>query len=121
MTPPVTLGTLIKDGKVRALGVTGKQRVRNYPDVPTIAEAGVPGFLWESWAGILAPAKTPRAVVTKLNREITAILKMPDVQQRFLTLGTEPAPRTPAEFDQLVASEVARVADLARKAGIKPQ
>jgi tripartite-type tricarboxylate transporter receptor subunit TctC len=121
MTPPVTLGTLVKDGKIRALGVTGKQRVRNYPDVPTIAEAGVPGFLWESWAGILAPARTPKPVVMKLNREITAILKTPDIQQRFLALGTESAPRTPAEFDQLVASEVAKVADLALKAGIKPQ
>lgn len=121
MTPPATLGGLVKEGKVRALAVSGKQRIRNYPDLPTISEAGVPGFVWESWAGILAPAKTPREIVAKLNREITAILKMPDIQQRFVSLGAEPAPSTPAEFDKLVASEVARVAELARKAGIKPQ
>jgi tripartite-type tricarboxylate transporter receptor subunit TctC len=121
MTPPVTLGTLVKDGKVRALGVTGRKRVPSFPDIPTIAEAGVPGFVWESWAGILAPSKTPRTVIDKLNREITAILKQPDIEQRFLALGTEPAPGTPAGFDKLVASEMTRVLELARKAGIKPQ
>ena len=121
MTPPVTLGTLVKDGKVRALGVTGRKRVPSFPDIPTIAEVGVPGFVWESWAGILAPSKTPRAVIDKLNREITAILKQPETEQRFLALGTEPAPGTPAAFDKLVASEMTRVMELARKAGIKPQ
>ena len=121
MTPPPTLGTLVKDGKLRALGVTGKRRVRNYPDVPTIAEAGVPGFVWESWAGILAPSRTPRAIVMKLNREITAILRTPDVEQRFLAMGTEPAPGTPAEFDKMIAAEVPRIREAARQAGIKPQ
>jgi tripartite-type tricarboxylate transporter receptor subunit TctC len=121
MTPPATLGTLIKDGKIRALAVTGKQRIPAYAEVPTISEAGVPGYLWQTWAGILAPAKTPRAIVGKLNREITAIIRMPDVQQRFIAMGADPAPSTPAEFDQLIASELARVSDLARRAGIKPQ
>jgi tripartite-type tricarboxylate transporter receptor subunit TctC len=121
MTPPATLGTLVKDGKVRALGVTGLRRTRSYPDVPTIAESGVPGFQWETWAGILAPAKTPRHVIDKLNREITAILALADIQQRFLTLGAEPAPGTPQAFDTLIASELVRVAELAKKAGIKPQ
>jgi tripartite-type tricarboxylate transporter receptor subunit TctC len=121
LTPPVTLGTMVKDGKLRALGVTGRERIRSYPDVPTIAESGVPGFLWESWAGLLAPARTPRALVTRLNQEITAILRAPDIQQRFAGLGTEPTPSTPAEFDALIASELTRVAELARKAGIKPQ
>ncbi len=121
MTPPATLGTLVKDGKIRALGITGRRRIPSYPDLPTIAESGVPGFLWETWAGILAPAKTPRPIIEKLNREITAILRMPDVQQRFLAMGAEPAPSTPAEFDKFVASEIARAAELARKAGIKPQ
>lgn len=121
MTPPATLGTLVKDGKIRALAVTGKQRIRSYPDLPTIAEAGVPGFLWETWAGMLAPAKTPRAIVDKLNREITAAINLPDVQQRFIAMGAEPAPSTPAEFDKLLASELARVSDLAKRAGIRPQ
>ena len=121
MTPSATLGTLVRDGKVRALAVTGRQRLRSYPDVPTIAESGVPGVLWETWAGILAPAKTPRSIVDKLNREITATLRMPDVHQRFSALDAEPAPTTPQEFDKLVASELVRVSALAQKAGIKPQ
>jgi tripartite-type tricarboxylate transporter receptor subunit TctC len=121
LTPPATLGTLVKDGKLRGLGVTGSKRTRAYPDVPTIAEAGLPGFRWETWVGMLAPAKTPRAIVEKLNREITAILRMPDVESRFVEMGAEPAPSTPAEFDRLVASEITRVGALARRAGITPQ
>jgi tripartite-type tricarboxylate transporter receptor subunit TctC len=121
MTPPATLGSLVKDGKIRALGVTGSKRTRSYPDVPTIAEAGVPGFQWETWAGILAPSKTPRPIIDKLNREITAVLAMPEIQSRLIALGAEPAPSTPAEFDRLVVSEMKRVAELAKKAGIKPQ
>jgi tripartite-type tricarboxylate transporter receptor subunit TctC len=121
MTPPSTLGTLVKDGKLRALGVTGKERLRSYPDVPTIAESGVPGFRWETWAGIFAPSKTPRAIIEKLNREITGVLRMPDVQQRLLAMEAEPAPSTPAELDALVAREIVKIAELARKAGIKPQ
>jgi tripartite-type tricarboxylate transporter receptor subunit TctC len=89
--------------------------------VPTIAEAGLPGFRWETWVGMLAPAKTPRAIVEKLNREITAILSMPDVQSRFDAMGAEAAPSTPSELDKLVASEIRRVGELARRAGITPQ
>jgi tripartite-type tricarboxylate transporter receptor subunit TctC len=121
MTPPSTLGTLVKDGRLRALAVTGKDRIRSYPDVPTIAESGVPGFQWETWSGIYAPSKTPRAIIEKLNREITGVLKMPDVQQRLLAMEAEPAPSTPAELDALVAREIVKIAELARKAGIKPQ
>jgi tripartite-type tricarboxylate transporter receptor subunit TctC len=121
MTPPATLGTLVKDGKIRALGVTGKQRVASYPDIPTIAESGVPGFYWVTWAGMLAPSKTPRAIIDKLNREIVKALKMPDVQQRYAALGADPAPITPAEFDKHIDMEITRVSELARKAGIKPQ
>ena len=121
MTPPSTLGTLVKDGKLRALGVTGRERIRSYPDLPTIAESGVPGFQWETWAGIFAPSKTPRAIVEKLNREITAVLRMPDVRERLLAMEAEPAPSTPADLDALVAREIVKIAELARKAGITPQ
>jgi tripartite-type tricarboxylate transporter receptor subunit TctC len=121
MTPPSTVGALVKDGRLRALGVTGKERIRSYPDVPTIAESGVPGFQWETWSGIFAPSKTPRAIIDTLNREITGVLRMPDVQQRLLALEAEPAPSTPAALDALVAREILKIAELARKAGIKPQ
>ena len=121
MTPPSTLGTLVKDGRLRALAVTGKERIRSYPDLPTIAESGVPGFQWETWSGIFAPSKTPRAIIEKLNREITGVLRMPDVQQRLLAMEAEPAPCTPAELDALVAREIVKIAGIARKAGITPQ
>jgi tripartite-type tricarboxylate transporter receptor subunit TctC len=121
MTPPSTLGAFVKDGRLRALGVTSKERIRGYPDLPTIAESGVPGFHWETWSGLFAPAKTPRAIIDKLNREITGVLRMPDVRERLLAMETEPAPSTPAELDALVAREISRIAELARKAGIKPQ
>src|SRR5689334_12263257 len=78
LTPPSTLIALLKDGKVRALAVTGKDRIRSYPDVPTIAESGVPDYQWETWAGVFAPSKTPRAIIEKLNREFTGALRMPD-------------------------------------------
>lgn len=71
--------------------------------------------------GIEIHKETPRSIVDKLNREITATLRMPDVQQRFSALDAEPAPTTPQGFDKLVASELVRVSELARKAGIKPQ
>ena len=121
MTPPATLGTLVKDGKLRALAVTGKQRAASYPDAPTIAESGVPGFYWITWAGMLAPSKTPRPVVEKLNRHIVDALKLADVQQRYAAMGADPAPSTPAEFDRMISSEITRVGELARKAGIRPQ
>lgn len=121
MTPPSTLSTLVKEGKLRALGVSGRKRTPSYPDTPTISESGVPGYYWETWAGMLAPSKTPRAIIEKLNREIVAAIKMPDVQQRYAAIGAEPAPSTPAEFDKLIDSEITRVGELARKAGIKAQ
>jgi tripartite-type tricarboxylate transporter receptor subunit TctC len=81
----------------------------------------VPGFQWETWAGIFAPSKTPRAIIEKLNREMAGVIRMPDVQQRLLAMEAEAAPCTPAELDALVAREIPKIAELARKAGIKPQ
>ena len=121
MTPPATLGVLVKDGKLRALAVTGKQRSPSYPDAPTIAESGVPGFYWITWAGMLAPSKTPRAIVDKLNQHIVAALAMPDVRQRYAAMGADPTASTPREFDTMIDSEITRVGELARKAGIKPR
>ena len=110
---------LIKDGKLLALAVSTTKRVSVVPDVPTIAEAGVPGYDWGTWFGLLAPAKTPRPIINKLNREITRILELPDVRQRWTSLGTEPIPSTPAEFDKLIAEQIAVLTQLARAANIK--
>ena len=121
MSPLASAINLVRDGKLRALGVSSAKRVRAYAEVPTFAEAGLPGFEWDSWGGILAPAKTPRAVIHKLNREIVRALKLPDVAQRLTSLGAEPMPGTPEQFDKLLAAQLAVAFDLARKAGIKAE
>lgn len=121
MSAPSTLGTPVKEGKLRALAVTGKQRTPVYPDTPTVAEAGLPAFYWETWGGMFAPARTPRPIIDKLNRAVLTALKMPDVQSRYAALGVDVSTMAPAEFDRFVDSEITRIAGLARKAGIKPQ
>jgi tripartite-type tricarboxylate transporter receptor subunit TctC len=121
MAPLASAITLAKDGKIRALGVATERRNRTYPDIPNIAESGLPGFRFDSWAALFGPSKTPRAVVDKLNREVTRVLMLPDVEQRLLALGVEPAPTTPAQLDRFVAEQLVAAADLARKAGIKPE
>ena len=121
MSPLASAINLVRDGRLRALGVSSAKRVRAYADVPTFAEAGLPGFEWDSWGGILAPAKTPRAVINKLNREIVRALTLPDVAQRLTSLGVEPMPGSPEQFDKLLAAQLAVAVNLARKAGIKAE
>ena len=121
MSAPSTLSGPVKEGKLRALATTGRKRTAVYPDTPTVAEAGLPVYFWESWGGIFAPARTPRSVIDKLNGAVLTALKMPDVQSRYVTLGVDVSPMAPAEFDKFVDSEITRIAGLARKVGIKPQ
>jgi len=112
---------LVKGGKLRALGISCTKRVAAIPDIPTLAETALPGFSYGTWSGILAPVKTPRVIISKLHAEITRILALPDIQQKMTALGVEPDPTTPAEFDKLIAEQVAMMAKLARAAGIQPQ
>jgi tripartite-type tricarboxylate transporter receptor subunit TctC len=112
---------LIRDGKLRALAVSTLQRTRMNPELPTIAEAALPGFRYVSWAALFAPAKTPRAIINHLNQEVARALKFPDVEQRLLAVGIEPAPGTPAQLDKFVAEQLVAARELARKAGIKPE
>jgi tripartite-type tricarboxylate transporter receptor subunit TctC len=121
MAPLASSVPVVRDGKLRALGVSSTKRVGVLPDVPTLAESGLPGFRWDSWGAIFAPAKAPRALVDRLNREMTRALGQPDVQKQMRALGAEPAPTTPAELDRFVADELAVVAKLAKAAGITPQ
>jgi len=121
MAPMASAINLVKDGKLRAIGVSTARRARAYPDLPTIAESGLPGFRYDSWGALFAPAKTPRAIIDKLNREVTRVLKLPDTEQRLRALGVEAGPTTAAQLDKFVAEQVAAAADLARKAGIKPE
>jgi tripartite-type tricarboxylate transporter receptor subunit TctC len=121
MAPLASSVPLVREGRIRALGVTSPKRVDVLPDVPTIAEGGLRGFRWDSWGGIFAPAKTPRAIINKLNRAITNALRRPDVVSRMHALGAEPAPTTPAELDKFVARDLAMVAKVAKLAGIQPE
>ena len=121
MAPLASSVPLVKDGRLRALGVSSEKRASVLSDVPTIAESGLPGFRWDSWGAIFVPVKTPRTIIAKLNREMTGALGQSDIQKQMRALGAEPAPTTPAELDKFVAGEIATVAKLAKMAGITPQ
>lgn len=119
MPPLASVVSLVKDGKLLALAVS--RRVPGYENIPTMDEVGLPGFQWDAWSGLLAPARTPRAIINKLNLEVTRILNLPDVKQRMIALGADTAPTAPAEFDKMIADQIVLTTTLARKAGMKAQ
>ena len=121
MSPLSNAFPFIKEGKLVALAVSPAKRVSVLPDVPTIAEAGVPGYKWQTWFGLLAPAKTPRSIITKLNQEVTRILNLPDSKERWNALGSEPVPIAPEAFDKYIVDEIAIFTKLARAANIKAE
>lgn len=110
---------LIHTGQLVALAVAPATRVTALPDVPTLAEAGVAGYRWDSWFGFLAPAQTPPAIVKVLNREIVRIVDLPDVKKRWESLGAEAMPLTPEEFDKYLLEQSALVARLVKAANIQ--
>jgi tripartite-type tricarboxylate transporter receptor subunit TctC len=105
-------------GKVRALAINSDRRVPQLPDVPTIAEAAVPGYKYESWFGVMAPAKTPPAILAKVSQDIATVLKMPDVSEKMINQGSIPAPNSPAEFDAIIKSDTERYGTILRAAGL---
>jgi tripartite-type tricarboxylate transporter receptor subunit TctC len=111
----------VKAGKLRPLAVTTAQRSPALPDVPTIAEAGVPGYEATSWFGLLAPAGTPAPVVTKLNAAILKALADPDVKKKLLEQGAEPAGETPAQFAAFIASETVKWGKIVKQSGATAQ
>jgi tripartite-type tricarboxylate transporter receptor subunit TctC len=113
--------TQLKAGRVRALAVTTKKRSPAAPDLPTMQEAGVAGYEVAGWYGVLAPAKTPPAIIDKLNAEIIRGLKSPDVQNKLAADGSEAVGSTPAEFGAHIKSEVAKWARITKEAGIKAE
>jgi tripartite-type tricarboxylate transporter receptor subunit TctC len=119
MAPIANAVGLAKEGKLVALGVSSAQRDPLLPDVPTIAEAGVPGYQSVLWFGLLTSAKVPLPIITLLNREITRILLAPDTRARWTPIGLEPKPTTPAEFDRLIAEDIAAFTRIAHAANIK--
>jgi len=114
-----TAWPLAKAGKLRPLAVTTAKRSSIAPEVPTLAESGLPGFEVGSWQGVFAPAGTPPEIVKRLNAEIVKILNMPDVKERLVALGAEPVGDTPEQFSAYVKSEVAKWSDIVKKSGAK--
>jgi tripartite-type tricarboxylate transporter receptor subunit TctC len=122
MTPNVlTALPHIKAGRLRALAVTSGKRSDALPDVPTLAEAGVPGYDSTQWYGVLAPAGTPRPIVTRLHGEIVRALRAPDVRERLAADGAEPVGNSPEEFAAFIRAEIAKWAKVAKAAGIQPE
>ncbi len=109
----------VKAGKLRALGVTSARRSPAAPDIPTIAESGVPGYEVDSWFGILAPAGTPAHIIARLNTEIVKILQMPDVNERLAEQGAQPVGGTPQQFAEHIRKETAKWARVVKASGAK--
>jgi tripartite-type tricarboxylate transporter receptor subunit TctC len=118
ITSMVSSLNFARDGRARLLAVTGEKRSHLFPDVPTLREAGFPGFESTLWHGVLAPAKVPQAVVTRLNREVVKVLAMPDVQKLLQFEGGSVSPSTPAEFAAFIRADVARWEKMIKQTGI---
>lgn len=118
---PATAIDHIKGGKLKALGVSTKLRNPSLPDVPTIAEAGVPGYEVTSWNGLLAPAGTPSKIIHLLNQEMQAILANPEIKTKFSQLGVEPLLLTPNSFDDLIRLDISKWKQVLKNANIKSE
>jgi tripartite-type tricarboxylate transporter receptor subunit TctC len=109
----------ITSGRLRALGVTGPRRIPILPDLPTVAEAGVPGYEITPWGGYAVPAGTLRPVVTKLNKEFNKVVALPAVRERWIALGIEPMGGSPEQFTEHVRKETAKWSDVIKRSGLK--
>jgi tripartite-type tricarboxylate transporter receptor subunit TctC len=117
---PIAVGMPhVRAGKLRALGVAGLSRSSAAPELPTIAESGLPGFEVIGWWGLLAPAKTPRSAVDLLNRELRAALELPDVRRTLLDQGMDPAGGTPEQFGALIKADMDKWGEIGRRLGVK--
>lgn len=124
---PIVFGSLasalpfMKAGRLKALGVTSSRRTALAPEVPTIAEAGIPGYEYELWWGIFAAAKTPPGIVRQYNEDIAKVLAMPDVREKILANGIEPVGQSVRDFEQMLKADLAGAVKLARSANIKAE
>jgi tripartite-type tricarboxylate transporter receptor subunit TctC len=116
-----TMASNVQAGQVRALGTSAAKRSSVLPDVPTIAEAGVPGYDATIWLGIMAPAGTPQPIVDKLNAEINKAINSPDVKEAWDKQGAVPLTMTPAEFDCYLRADIEKWAQVVRAANIRPE
>ena len=114
-----TMTEHVRQGKVKALGTTGKTRSEVMPEVPTIAEAGVPGYAAPTWSGVIAPAGVPRPIIEKLNAAINTAIQSPTFRERFAAIGDEPAGGTPEEFAELIRADSAKWGEVVRRSGAR--
>jgi tripartite-type tricarboxylate transporter receptor subunit TctC len=105
-------------GKVKVVAINSDKRVPQLPDVPTVAESGVPSFKYDSWFGVMAPAGTPQPILTKVSQDIAKVLEMPDVSQKMLNQGSIPAPNTPAQFDAIIKNDTEVNGKMLKDAGV---
>jgi tripartite-type tricarboxylate transporter receptor subunit TctC len=118
MTPIPTVFGHIKANRLRALAVSGSKRSASLPDLPVISEAGVPGYEFNTWYGLLAPAGTPKPVIKRLNEAARKALTNPDLAKKLQTAGLDPEPTTPEEFGKLIRSEIEKWRKVIKEAGI---
>jgi tripartite-type tricarboxylate transporter receptor subunit TctC len=118
-TAIATAQQFVKSGKLKGLGVSAAKRSGSLPEVPTFIESGLEGFVVDSWTGILAPAKTPRAALERLQKEIAAVLGEPEIRSRYATLGIEPVGNTPEAFAEQIRADLARWEKVVRQANIR--
>ena len=114
-----TISAFIKDNRLVPIGVASRTRSKVLPEVPTMIELGVPDFEVSSWYGLLAPARTPRPIVERLQREVAAVLALPEVRERYLKGGFEPVGNTPAEFAQQIRADLARWSKVVKDANLR--
>ncbi len=119
--PAQTVMPYVRAGRLKALAVTGSKRSETLPDLPTVAESGLPGYEALGWFGLLAPAATPKATVTKLSAEANRVLAMSDVREKMLGLGADPAGNTPGEFARFIRDDQAKWSKLMKEAGIQAE
>ena len=118
-SPIMVAAGQVRAGKVLPLAVSTATRSPLFPDVPTVAEAGVPGFDYDQWYGMIASARTPRPLINLINREVVRILGLADVKERLLSQGTTPRPSTPEEFDAFIRAEVKKLAPVIIASGAR--
>jgi tripartite-type tricarboxylate transporter receptor subunit TctC len=109
----------VKTGKLRVLAVTTAQRSRLYPELPTIAESGVPGYDLAGWYGVVAPTGTPRPIIERLHAEFTKAMRSPDMAERYVSLGVEPVESTPEQFGAYMRAELEKWGDIVKRSGTK--
>lgn len=112
---------MIQSGKLKAYGVTSAERIKALPELPTVAEGGVPGYGAAGWFSVVAPAGTPRPIIDKINTVLTAFMQRPDVQERLNALAITPVTSTPDELAQYIPAEIKKWAQVIKDAGIEPQ